>query len=236
MGVLANRVKMTVSGTPGVGVITLGSAVSGFQSFAAGGITNGAVVSYVIEDGTNWEVGQGTYTTSGTTLTRTTIIASSNANAAITCDSLSIVYIAALASDLTPGTAAGQLIALNGTAQIPAVDGSQLINMAPSQLTEAINTQTSSYTLVLSDIGKLVAMNKTTANTLTVPLNASVAVPVGKSIDIVQYGTGQTTVAATAGVTILTAIGLVLRVQYSGATLIKYALPDTWLLFGDLMI
>ena len=108
MGQLWNRVKMTVSGTPGTGTITLGAATSGYQSFAAAGVATGALVSYVIEDGANWELGTGTYTASGTTLARSTILGSSNSGAAISATSAALVYLTALASDI-PSTAAGFL-------------------------------------------------------------------------------------------------------------------------------
>lgn len=97
---LVNRAKMTTA-TTGTGTITLGSASTGFQSFAAAGIADGDVVRYVIEDGNNWEIGSGTYTSSGTTLSRT-VAESSNADAAINLSGSAVVYVAAVAEDF-PG-------------------------------------------------------------------------------------------------------------------------------------
>jgi hypothetical protein len=125
---IANRVKMTVSGTPGTGTITLGSAVSGFQSFTGAGVSNGDTVPYVIEDGSSWELGVGTYTSSGTTMSRS-VTASSNSGNAINATSAAIVMISPLAADLQAGTAAGNLVALDGSAKLPAVDGSALTNL-----------------------------------------------------------------------------------------------------------
>jgi hypothetical protein len=97
------------------------------------------------------------------------------------------------------------------------------------------NRQTASYTLVLSDADKLVEMNVGSANNLTVPLNSSVAFPTGTQILLAQYGSGQTTVVATSGVTVRSNGGkLKLNVQYSGATLIKIG-TDEWYLFGDIV-
>jgi hypothetical protein len=98
----------------------------------------------------------------------------------------------------------------------------------------AINTQTASYTLVLTDGFKTVEMNNASANNLTVPPNSSVAFPVGTIIDLVQIGAGQTTVVAGAGVTISSKSGnLKLTGQWSGASLYKRA-TNTWVLVGDL--
>jgi hypothetical protein len=98
MPTFVDRAKMTTA-TTGTGTITLGSAVAGFQTFAAAGVPNAAQVRYVIEDGTNWEVGLGTYTTSGTTLTRGAL-ESTSGGAAITLSGSAIVYVTAAAADL----------------------------------------------------------------------------------------------------------------------------------------
>lgn len=76
-----NRVKMTVSGTPGTGTVTLNAASSGHQSFATAYGAN-ATVDVLFEDGTEWEVARNcTYTHSGTTVTRGTLEESSTGSA-----------------------------------------------------------------------------------------------------------------------------------------------------------
>lgn len=96
------------------------------------------------------------------------------------------------------------------------------------------NAQAASYTLVLSDEGKIVEVSNGSANNLTVPLNATVAYAVGAQIVIRQGGAGQTTVVATGGVTINSRGGaLKLAGQYSTAVLTKKA-TDTWNLDGDI--
>lgn len=81
--VLADRVKETTT-TTGTGTVTLLGAATGFQSFSAVG--NGNTTYYCIAgQGTaEWEVGIGTYTSAGTTLSRTTVLASSNAGSLVT--------------------------------------------------------------------------------------------------------------------------------------------------------
>ena len=98
MAVLKNRAKMSTS-TTGTGTITLGSAEDGYQSFADAGVANGDVVRYVIEDGNNFEIGTGTYTATGTTLSRT-VSESSNSDAAINLSGSATVFIGATAADI----------------------------------------------------------------------------------------------------------------------------------------
>jgi hypothetical protein len=96
-----------------------------------------------------------------------------------------------------------------------------------------INTQTASYTAVIGDAGKTVELNNASANNFTIPPNSSVAFLVGTYLNVTQYGAGQTTVVAGAGVTIHSRNGLKLGGQYGLATLYKRA-TDEWVAGGDL--
>lgn len=78
--VVKDRVKETTT-TTGTGTLTLAGAATGFQAFSV--IGNGNETFYTITDGTDWEVGIGTYTLSGTTLSRDTILDSSNSGSAV---------------------------------------------------------------------------------------------------------------------------------------------------------
>lgn len=78
--VIADRVQETTN-TTGTGTVTLSGAVNGFQSFSV--IGNGNTTYYTIVGGLEWEVGVGTYTSSGTTLARTTVLDSSNAGSLV---------------------------------------------------------------------------------------------------------------------------------------------------------
>ena len=124
-----------------------------------------------------------------------------------------------------------------GTVTLPAAgivftDGTQAKEGTPSRT--PIITKTDSYTLsALTERDSLIEMGKATAQTVTIPTNASVAYPVGTSIDILQTGAGQVTIAGAGGVTVNSTPGLKLRTQWSSATLFKRA-ENTWVVFGDL--
>lgn len=96
------------------------------------------------------------------------------------------------------------------------------------------NKKATSYTLVLGDAYKLIEMEVSTANTLTIPTNTSVAFPLGTQILVSQLGTGQTTITPAVGVTLRSSGGKTkTSAQYSMCTLIKRG-TNEWYLSGDL--
>jgi len=100
--------------------------------------------------------------------------------------------------------------------------------------TPSINTQTgTSYTLVLSDEGKIVEMDNGSANTLTIPANSSVAFPTGTIINVSQYGAGTTTIEGDTGVTLNGTSGGSgdVSAQYGGVALYKRG-TDEWIAQG----
>lgn len=139
----------------------------------------------------------------------------------------SSVVTARIATGAVTGVKIESNVALTGTTTAAAISvtGNVVYHTAT-------NTQTASYTLVLADDGKIVEVSSASANTLTVPLNSSVAFTIGTRIEIIQTGAGQTTITPISGVTINGTPGLKTRAQYSVVTLVKRA-TNTWIAFGD---
>jgi hypothetical protein len=135
----------------------------------------------------------------------------------------------ATAGDIT-GVTAGTGLTGGGTS------GSVTLSFDYAVGNQAIeNAQTgTTYTLVLTDAGKMVTLTNASPITLTIPTEASVAFPVNTRIDLIQYGAGQVTIGG-AGVT-LNSSGSKKKLtgQYSGASLWKKA-TDTWVLIGDIV-
>lgn len=129
-----NRARMTVTST-GTGALTLGVALTGYQTFAASGVADGDTVGYAIEDGSSWEIGTGIYTASGTTLSRT-VTASSNSNTAISVTTNAQIFITALAADLvnasnlTSGTVAAARGGAGTVSGIMKANGSGTVSAA----------------------------------------------------------------------------------------------------------
>lgn len=117
--VLADRVQETTV-TTGTGTITLAGAVTGFQTFAVVG--NGNTTYYTLVSGSNWESGIGTYSTSGPTLARTTILASSNAGSPITLSGTSSVFLTAPSSRSVLRDGSNILTLDAGTTTVPPLD------------------------------------------------------------------------------------------------------------------
>jgi hypothetical protein len=164
MAKLYNLARMTTA-TSGTGTITLGSAVSGFLTFAGAGVADGDVVSYGIKDGANSEVGTGTYTASGTTLSRT-VTKSTNSNVAISLSGTAEVYITLRAEDVLTNVANKTAISnVSGSTGAPAANnlatiGSSLVLLATQttagaatlDFTSSIDATYSEYLFVLSPI------------------------------------------------------------------------------------
>ncbi len=102
--VVKDRVQQT-STTTSTGTYTLSGSVTGYQDFSA--IGDGNTTYYAATNGTDWEVGIGTYTLSGTTLSRDTILASSNSGNAVNwgagTKNIFVTYPAAPASNSIVG-------------------------------------------------------------------------------------------------------------------------------------
>jgi len=136
-------------------------------------------------------------------------------------------------SQIASNTSGSTNVTISGGTGIQVTESGSTITVSATATT--FNAQTgTSYTLVLTDAGKIVTMSNASANTLTIPPNSSVAFPTGTIINIVQYGAGQTTIAPGSGVTLNSADSKTkLRVQNSPSSIVKTD-TNVWLLFGDI--
>lgn len=173
---LYNLARATTA-TTGTGTITLGGAVTGYLTFALAGVSDGDVVDYAIFDTTDSEIGTGTYTASGTTLTRS-VTKSTNANAAINLSGSAQVFITPRAETMAD---AGFLT----TGSIPSarLPTTQTYAGAAPQLTLGVNATTIGSVKMFGNTSGDVTLQPTaaagTATVLTLP--ASTDTLIGKA-------------------------------------------------------
>ena len=140
--VLADRVKETTT-TTGTGTVTLLGASTGFQSFAVVGDANTTFYTIAGQTGNEWEVGVGTYASSGTTLARTTVLSSSNSNSAVNFSAgtkdVFVTYPAGYAVASTNVGTSGQLLTSNGTGVAPTYQTSTAASKAYVQAMSILN-------------------------------------------------------------------------------------------------
>jgi hypothetical protein len=202
MGKLANIARMTVSGAPGTGNITLLAAVSPYITFANAGVKDGEIVSYGIRDGANSEVGIATYSSTGPALNGRTVTNSTNANAAISCTSAAEVFITMRATDVRE-----QLIATRNFYVLTTGSDSNngLVNTAGGAfltIQKAINTIYGLYDLG-ANFNAIINVGAGTFGGFTVP---GPQVGMG-AISVVGAGLASTTIAATSVDAITVAYG-----------------------------
>ena len=142
--VLANRVKETTT-TAGTGTITLAGAATGFQSFAVVGNGNTTYYTIAAQTGSEWEVGIGTYTSAGTLLARTTVLANSAGTqpTALTFSAgtkdVFVTYPAGYAVASTNVGTSGQLLTSNGTGVAPTYQTSTAASKSYVQAISILN-------------------------------------------------------------------------------------------------
>jgi len=140
--VLADRVQETTT-TTGTGSVTLLGAVTGYQSFAVIGNTNTTYYTIADQGGANWEVGIGTYSTTGPTLARTTVLASSNSGSLVSFTAgIKTVFVTYPSEKSVNLDASGNVSALgtvasgvwNGTAIVTTYGGTGLTSYTAGDL------------------------------------------------------------------------------------------------------
>jgi hypothetical protein len=160
--IVADRVQETTN-TTGTGAYTLGGAIAGFQTFAAA-VSNTDTVYYSVTDDVNFEVGLGTYASSGGTITRTTVFASSNSDAAVNwgagTKNIFLTYPAdkAVIEDASNNVTIGNNLVVGGTVdgRDVAADGTKLDGVeASADVTDTANVTSAGAAMKANNLSDL---------------------------------------------------------------------------------
>ena len=194
--ILADRVKETTT-TTGTGTVTLAGAVTGYQSFTAIGDGNTTYYTIASQSNSEWEVGIGTYTSSGTTLSRTTVLSSSNAGSLVNFSSgTKDVFVTYPAEKSVNVNVTGNTLLNQSTDQgtgVLQVTGQSTFNGAVTD--KSLNLQ-GGNNLVLNS-ATLVTQNITvTANTYTLSMTGTGTITLSGTSSGTLVGTGASQVVS----------------------------------------
>ena len=181
--------------TAGTGTLTLDAAVSGYLTFALAGVANADIVDYAIKDGSNSEIGTGTYTSVGTTLTRT-VTKSTNSNAAISLSGTAEVAISPRAETLEESviTAGGPIGGAAAVAQVTYDARGRLTTVASVAIAIAASAVSGSAT------GQC-ALSKSGSNLILLPYNGNLLTINGANCTVPDAGVSLAPTGLTAGTT-----------------------------------
>jgi hypothetical protein len=214
-----------------LGVESSVSSLAGTVGILAG--TAGTAVNITSTQGSvaaaNASLGSVSGTVSSHLSATTSVHGITNTANLVYTDNVTLGSVSTISASL--GSVAGTVT--TNTAAIGSVSGT-----VTDLVTTPMGTVTGNYIIQLGDAGKFIKSTSSTAVIITLPPNGSVGFPIGQSFDVMQMGTGTVTfgtaASGTAGtVTILCTPSLILRTQYSAATIIK---TDTneWSIMGDM--
>ena len=206
-----------------------GSTAWNSLSYAITG-ASGTVTSIVAGTG----LSGGTITSSGTIAIDSTV-ATLTGSQTLTNKTLTAPVISTISNS-------GTVTLPTGSVTLASLTGTETLTnktLTDAKINLGFDAETASYTAVLANNSQIVTMDNASANTFSIPTNASVAFPIGTQINVLQIGAGQTTIqAVTSGTTTIQSTGGTaaqpkLRARYSAATCVK-AGTDLWYVFGDI--
>ena len=182
------------------------------------------------EHNENWDYAE-TYMealSDGSNIAAQAIVTGSIANFAVDTQQIANLAVTSGKIAASVGLVTPNIDAATGTSLTTSGNVVYQITVSPDKTTD--------YTLAAVDNGTVVTMNSASAQTISVPLDATVPWATGTQINIIRFGTGELTIAGVVGVNVYPASSAFrLRAQYSGATLIKRT-TNTWVLIGDLKV